>query len=167
MIKLSGKSTINPALLTHCQREFFHEQWRHILDDEFLDAYCHGIVVKCYDGEERRFYPRILTYSADYPEKVLLASIKNLGSFPCPRCNVAMQNVPSMGKKRDRANRVRTARTDDQARRDRVSKARSLIYDDHHPVTSTFVEGNMAEGSLIPTNVSHPPLSTYSPNDDS
>ncbi|TEB27708.1 hypothetical protein FA13DRAFT_1634250 [Coprinellus micaceus] len=152
LIKLSGKSTINPALLTHCQRELFHEQWWHILDDEFIDAYCHGIVVKCYDGEMRHFYPCILTYSADYPEKVLLASIKNLGSFPCPRCNVTMQNVPSMGKKRDRANRIRTARTDDQACRERVSKARSLIYNNHHPVTSTFVEGNMAEGSLIPMN---------------
>lgn len=153
MTRLSGKTTINPALLTHCQRELFHEQWRHILDDDFIDAYCHGIVVKCYDGEERRFYPRILTYSADYPEKILLASIKNLGLFPCPRCNVQMQDVPAMGKKRDRANRKRTARNDDEARRNRILKARSLIYDGHHPVTSTLVDGNLAEGSLIPTNV--------------
>jgi hypothetical protein len=26
-------------------------------------------VIKCCDGEWRRFYPRIFTYSADYPEK--------------------------------------------------------------------------------------------------
>jgi Plavaka transposase len=55
--------------VTHCQRELFHEQWRVILDDEFMDAYDHGIVVKCPDGVKRRFYPRVFTYSADYPEK--------------------------------------------------------------------------------------------------
>jgi hypothetical protein len=27
------------------------------------------MVVKCADGIERRVYPRIFTYSADYPEK--------------------------------------------------------------------------------------------------
>ena len=153
LTKLSGKTTINKALLTHCQRELFHEQWQHILDGDFITAYCHGIIVTCYDGQKRRFYPRIFTYSADYPEKILLASIKNLGAFPCPRCRVLMKDVPAMGKKRDRANRIRTARNDDEARRNHISKARSLIYDDHHPVTSTLVEAHMADGSLIPTNV--------------
>ena len=31
--------------------------------------YVHGIVIKCCDGVLRRFYPRLFTYSADYPEK--------------------------------------------------------------------------------------------------
>lgn len=110
-------------------------------------------MVTCYDGLERRFYPRILTYSADYPEKVLLASIKNLGTFPCPRCTVVMKDVPAMGKKRDRANRTRLVRIDNQDKQTRVSKARSLIYNDHHPVTSSLIEGHLAYGSLIPTNV--------------
>ena len=46
-----------------------HAQWRLILDEEFVDAYRHGIVVMCWDGIRRRFYPRIFTSSADYPEK--------------------------------------------------------------------------------------------------
>lgn len=40
-----------------------------MLDDEFLEAYKHGLVVTCYDGVRRRVYPRIFIYSADYPEK--------------------------------------------------------------------------------------------------
>lgn len=40
-----------------------------ILDDEFMEAYVHGIVILCADDLQRRFYPRIFTYSADYPEK--------------------------------------------------------------------------------------------------
>ncbi|KAG2737310.1 hypothetical protein P692DRAFT_20883715, partial [Suillus brevipes Sb2] len=53
---------------THCQRELFQAQWKVLLDDELLEAYEHGIVILCCDGIKRRFYPRIFTYSADYPE---------------------------------------------------------------------------------------------------
>ena len=43
--------------------------WELLLDDEFMEAYVHGIVVNCVDGIRRRIYPRFFTYSADYPEK--------------------------------------------------------------------------------------------------
>lgn len=56
-------------LLTHCRRELMHAVWKALLGDDFLHAYRYGIVIKCHDGIERRFYPRIFTYSADYPEK--------------------------------------------------------------------------------------------------
>jgi hypothetical protein len=55
--------------MAHCHREAFHAQWKVLLDNEFLEAYMHGIVIVCYDGITRRFYPRVSTYSADYPEK--------------------------------------------------------------------------------------------------
>lgn len=51
-----------------------------MLDAEFIAAYCHGIVVTCYDGIQRRFYPRILTYSADYPEKQVFNLLDNIVS---------------------------------------------------------------------------------------
>jgi len=46
-----------------------HAVWTHIFDDDFIHAMEYGIVIKCSDGVERRVYPRIFTYSADYPEK--------------------------------------------------------------------------------------------------
>ena len=72
MIEQSG---IKPsdALLMHCRRELFHAQWCVLLDDEFLDAYEHGIVITCSDQVKRRIFPRIFTYSADYPEKYVAA----------------------------------------------------------------------------------------------
>lgn len=60
--------------MTHCQRELFHEQWKILLDDEFLEIWTHGIVIECFDGVKRRFYPRIFDYSADYPEKYVHSS---------------------------------------------------------------------------------------------
>jgi hypothetical protein len=45
-----------------------HQVWSLLLDDEFIQAYQHGMVLKCADGIFRRIYLRIFTYSADYPE---------------------------------------------------------------------------------------------------
>ena len=74
MQHLGDKAAID-ALRTHCQRELFHEQWKILLDAEFLEAYKHGIVILCCDGIRRRFFPRIFTYSADYPEKYVSHSL--------------------------------------------------------------------------------------------
>jgi hypothetical protein len=64
-----GNKRLKPEFITHCRRELIHAQWQLLLDQEFLDAYRHGIVIECPDDVKRRFYPRIFTYSADYPEK--------------------------------------------------------------------------------------------------
>jgi hypothetical protein len=68
LVDVAPKSR-RPALKAHCRRELMHEIWRLLLDAEFLHAYMHGIVLMCADGTKRRIYPRIFTYSADYPEK--------------------------------------------------------------------------------------------------
>ncbi|KIM56162.1 hypothetical protein SCLCIDRAFT_29860 [Scleroderma citrinum Foug A] len=69
-----GDKFPNDVLFTHCHRELFHGQWQILFDEEFLEAYRHGIVIKCCDGIKRHFYLRIFTYSADYPEKYRSAS---------------------------------------------------------------------------------------------
>lgn len=68
MEHVGGKGP-NNVFMSHCNREMFHAQWLVILDDEFLEAYEHGIIIKGCDDISRRFYPRIFTYSADYREK--------------------------------------------------------------------------------------------------
>ena len=65
----SGDKLPGSILFTHCHRELFHAQWKDLLDDEFLQAYKHGMVLVCGDNVKRRLFPRIFTYSADYPEK--------------------------------------------------------------------------------------------------
>lgn len=68
--KLTTSKSASSALLAHCRRELFHAAWKELLkDEEFLHAYQYGIVLKCSDGVTRRLFPRIFSYSADYPEK--------------------------------------------------------------------------------------------------
>jgi Plavaka transposase len=59
-------------LLTHCRRELMHAVWCELLDQEFVETYSKGVIVCCADGISRRIFPRIFTYSADYPEKYTL-----------------------------------------------------------------------------------------------
>ncbi|THU87107.1 hypothetical protein K435DRAFT_682272 [Dendrothele bispora CBS 962.96] len=84
-------------LLTHCRRELIHQVWQILPDDELVHAYEFGVVVKCADGIESRVYPRIFTYSADYPEKVLLATVRDKGLSPCPWCMVSKSSLDYMG----------------------------------------------------------------------
>ncbi|KAJ3533934.1 hypothetical protein NMY22_g7130 [Coprinellus aureogranulatus] len=148
-LETSGQPNIQTVLQSHCQRELIHGQLRVIFDDEFMHAYEHGIVVKCADGIERRFYPRILTYSADYPEKILLAGIRNLGTCLCTRCSIQKKHAHRLGMVSDRKNRVRLARVDDDYRKGLIDKARAWIYERNISVGNETVNGFLQPLSLV------------------
>ncbi|KAL1939913.1 hypothetical protein VTO73DRAFT_9613 [Trametes versicolor] len=119
-------------ILTHCRRELMHGIWRLLLGDRFEEACRHGIVVKCFDGITRRLYPRFFTYSADYPEKVLLATVRDMGNCPCPRCLVLKSDIHLVARQAD------------------VNAARALIYNKGKGITSVPVERYLKETSQVP-----------------
>ena len=88
--------------------------------------------------------------------RVLAASIRNLGSCPCPRCHIKLSDIHKLGMRSDRAQRSKRLRTDDEDRRDKVKRSLSLIYDRGHTVDSTAVESLLQEHSWVPTNVRSP-----------
>ncbi|KAJ7151509.1 hypothetical protein C8R46DRAFT_1229045 [Mycena filopes] len=138
-------------VLAHCKRELMHEVWAKIFDEDFMHAYEHGIVLECHDGVQRRFYPRIFTYSADYPEKVLLACIRNLGKCPCPRCTIPKDKIDGLGTQNDTKNRTKLERTDNARYRSKIELARRRIYEDGLGVKSKRVENLLEPESLVPT----------------
>ncbi|KAH7902978.1 hypothetical protein BJ138DRAFT_236039, partial [Hygrophoropsis aurantiaca] len=147
--------------MTHCHRELFQAQWEVLLNNEFLEAYEHGIVIECCDGILRRFYPRIFTYSADYPEKILIATIRHLGGCPCPRCLIPMTCVRDLGRPSDRQQRMTLERSDCSRQR-LVSIARTLIYDQNYGVDSAAVENLLKGHSWVPnSNVFSDRLSVF------
>ncbi|KAG8932511.1 hypothetical protein FRC01_013537 [Tulasnella sp. 417] len=146
----STTSAARPAVLAHCRRELMHAAWKKLLDPEFIFAYEHGTVVQCADGVTRRLFPRIFTYSADYPEKVLLATIRDLGKCPCPRCLIKKDKIAALGAQSDCEVRTQSQREDTRSRREKVQKAQDLIAAGQG-VTSTAVENLLADESLVPT----------------
>ncbi|KII95409.1 hypothetical protein PLICRDRAFT_48393 [Plicaturopsis crispa FD-325 SS-3] len=145
----SGKKS---PVLTHCRRELMHEVWNVLLDNDFLHAYEHGIVIRCADGVTRRVYPRIFTYSADYPEKVLLATIRDQGHCPCPRCLVPKPQIDRVGLKRDISRRIEAARQTVVANVTyAVDRARQFLYEKALPVGGVAIENLLKGMSLVPT----------------
>ncbi|KAJ7330330.1 hypothetical protein DFH08DRAFT_926009 [Mycena albidolilacea] len=149
-------------VLTHCRRELMHAVWRLLLDNEFLEACKHGIVIECPDGISQRFYFRFFTYSADYPEKVLLATIRNLGKCPCPRCLVEKDRLDQVGNIRDDNVRVESARADNKQFRSYVERARSWIYRQAKAIKSVKVEGLLYAKSWVPTKNAFSSVASYS-----
>ncbi|KAJ7210726.1 hypothetical protein GGX14DRAFT_363047 [Mycena pura] len=148
---LTGKAP-SAEMLTHCRRELMHSIWRLLLDDEFHDAYEAGIVCMCEDGIQRRFFPRLFTYSADYPEKVLLASLRSLGARPCPRCMLPKEQIPELGTVNDMKRRETLARVDDPPRRTRIATVRRWIYERAYGIKSKAVENYLQPQSETPTS---------------
>ena len=70
-IKSFGRGA-NDNVYAYLKRELVHKILELLLDEEFMDAYKNGIVVRCPDGVLRRIFPRFFIYSADYPEKYVV-----------------------------------------------------------------------------------------------
>ncbi|KIK31555.1 hypothetical protein CY34DRAFT_66194, partial [Suillus luteus UH-Slu-Lm8-n1] len=132
----------------HCRRELFHACWNILLDADFVRAYRHGIVLQCPDGILRRVFPRIFTYSADYPEKVLIATIKDMGACPCPRCLIPKASFDLLGIASDMRDRLAKLRTYSLAR---VISARDFIYTLGSTVNGSRVQTALGDGSWFPT----------------
>lgn len=90
----------------------------------------------------------------------MLATIRNLGDCPCPRCLVPLSLADRFGTPEDMQFRVNQPRVDDPDRQKKVSKARKLIYgkitkkkDTNYGVGSAAVERHLKGQSLVPTDV--------------
>ncbi|KAI0641474.1 hypothetical protein C8Q79DRAFT_919347 [Trametes meyenii] len=136
-------------VLTFCKRELMQRIWLLLLDEEFVDAYKNGILVICGDGVTRRVFPRFMTYSADYPEKILVSALKPLACCPCPRCLVAKADIPETVAPDDQEP-LAPARTDSKQQQCDIRKARKLIFKDGRSLASKRVKDLLDARSLNP-----------------
>ncbi|KAJ2935903.1 hypothetical protein H1R20_g1191, partial [Candolleomyces eurysporus] len=148
----NGGKLPSDAFMTHCSRELFHAQWSVLLDDELLDAMKNGIVLMCPDGRRRRFYPRIFTYSADYPEKILVAGIRNNGVHPCHRCLIQKSDLSNLGAPNDNQRCLQQRIDSDDRRRKLVADARKEILENNYAVDGNKVESLLKPQSLVPVD---------------
>ncbi|KAF7790957.1 hypothetical protein EIP86_001916 [Pleurotus ostreatoroseus] len=147
-----GKSP-SPEVLRFCKSELIQAIWLLLLDDEFIEAYEHGILVHCGDGITRRIFPRFFTYSADYPERVALACVRFLAACPCPRCFIQKGQIYELGTKND-GKRRENIRQDNQEVQEKVNAARKNIFLRGFSLISQRVESLLKSTSLLPTRVS-------------
>ena len=65
-----------------------------------------------------------------------------------------MEHVPEMGTPSDMRQRQLLVRTDDDSRREKVLRARELIYERNYAVNTPKIEELLRDHSLVPTTVS-------------
>ena len=85
--------------------------------------------------------------------RVLLATIRNLGACPCPRCLVPKEKIPELGTVFDDRRRVKTERVSDARWEFNIIVARDIIYKKGKGVKSAAVERILAPESSVPTMV--------------
>lgn len=84
----------------------------------------------------------------------MLASIRNQGHCPCPRCLIPVERIPNVGMTLDMKQRKTLAREDNAARKHKVDLAREIIYEKKYAVNSKAVDAFLKAQSLVPTLVS-------------
>ena len=80
-----------------------------------------------------------------------MATIRDKGLAPCPRCLVAKSKLDNLGLVRDMAIRVSGFR---KYMASKVEAARRLIYEFAKPIAGVAVDGLLKEFSGVPTKVS-------------
>ncbi|KAG2337979.1 hypothetical protein BDR05DRAFT_1004601 [Suillus weaverae] len=136
------------SLHAHCCRELFHACWEILLDADFIEAYRHGIIMKCADG----MYLLLPTLSGmlihSSKHRALISTIKDMGLCPCPRCITPKSMFSFLGLARDMKSRLTNFRV---YTKEKVLKAYNFIYRWGNTVDSTKVENALREGSWVPT----------------
>ena len=83
--------------------------------------------------------------------RVLLATIRDKGLCPCPRCLIPKKDFYLLGLLTDLSQRMSRARL---YLRDKVSAACNAIYNLGSPIKGTLPEGHLRDMSLVPMFVS-------------
>lgn len=80
-----------------------------------------------------------------------MASIRNLGGCPCPRCLIPLGQLHKMGTPKDMQDRETKARVDNDFQRSNIDIARKIIYEQNYAITNTNTEHILKPKSLVPT----------------
>jgi len=85
--------------------------------------------------------------------RVKIATIRDFGMCPCPRCLVPKEKIPEIGKEEDRRIRVELGRVDTAERQGQVDQARKNLYEGGYALAGDYVDGILKGSSLVPTRV--------------
>lgn len=92
----------------------------------------------------------ILLWNTNHHSRALIATIKDMGSCPCPRCFMPKASFDLLGVFKDMRDRVTKLRTYSLAR---VTEAREYIYKWGNTVNGSKVLATLGQGSWVPTVV--------------
>jgi hypothetical protein len=170
-IRTFGKSA-TAEVITHCHQELVQAIWQILLSVGFMVEYCHRIMMECADGIMRRFFLCfffsteliiqrslfilfVLMLELTIPHcRTILACIKYLGNYPCPRCLISKADISKLGTKRDRKVRNSKECMDNENQQSKIQLVQDWIYKGGSGIVSAAVERILGPKSLIQMHVS-------------
>ncbi|KAF5344215.1 hypothetical protein D9757_014413 [Collybiopsis confluens] len=147
--------TPTEAVMTFMRREIPHAIYAELFDKDFMNAYRDGIILRCGNKVTCSMFPRLFTWSADYPEKMLLICCKCLGLHPCGECNISKDKIFRLGTVLDRGTQDRLRRQDSELRQNKVERARELIFKKGYSISSKAIDYLLGDHSWTPTRVTN------------
>ncbi|KAF5348418.1 hypothetical protein D9757_014394 [Collybiopsis confluens] len=147
--------TPTEAVMTFMRREIPHAIYAELFDKDFMNAYRDGIILRCGNKVTRSMFPCLFTWSADYPEKMLLICCKCLGLHPCGECNISKDKIFCLGTVLDRGTRDRLRRQDSELFQNKVERARELIFKKGYSISSKAIDYLLGNHSWTPTRVTN------------
>ena len=85
--------------------------------------------------------------------RALLATIKNLGQYPCPRCLIPKKKIDVVGTPSDVRRHKNRAHKDDDRRRGDVKNVRKLMFERGCSIQNKLVKNLLNSRSLVLTRV--------------
>jgi len=83
----------------------------------------------------------------------MIATIRDYGLNPCPRCLIPKDEIFKIGRDDDRCARVELRRVDTIERQGRVKRVRTDLYENGYALSGEHVDGALKDGSMVPTKV--------------
>lgn len=116
------------------------------------DAYILAFLVTRLTIQKSKYYLSLLIKHS-HKRRALIATIRDMGDCPCPQCTIKKTDIGNVLSKADIRARQRLVRKDDRIRRDKIDKARDIIYTHGYAVNSERVEELLKDESWVPTKV--------------
>ena len=83
----------------------------------------------------------------------MIATIRDFGLYPCPRCLIPKEEISKIGSEDDQRTRRELQRVDNIERQGRVKQARVNLYEKGYALGGDHVDRYLKEGSMVPTMV--------------
>ena len=119
----------------------------------FKGSTCEFLLTRLTILRSEPFKLQISSKLMNYDSRILIASIRNLGKCPCPRCLIPLSQVHNLGMPRDMSQREVMAHVDNAEWQGKVFAAQRLIYEKNSLVNGAAIEALLQDVSLVPTSV--------------
>ena len=85
--------------------------------------------------------------------RMLIATIKDFGARPCPRCLVSVDQICAVGREDDWKWCKESCCQDNAEWGKKVDNAHKSLYDNGYAITGDHIDGLLKDESLVPTKV--------------